>query len=256
MLFETGTVFLGTRNNTNNNSPEPELLFGNLDQDSFSIEKPFLSGVMGGVGAYSAFDYVPKAIDFYTLKGVVGDCLRSLGLDDRKAFTTISYKHGAKLCYMHPGESARLCLKDQERPIGHLGKIHPDIALVFDISPDIFVFELDLCELVNASKEVVRFSNFSRYPVITRDVALLASEEVKIGDILAQAGLVSNASEILHEVSVFDIYRGKNIPAGKKSVALSLILQKSDRTLTDEEAENFVNEFLRLVEQETKAQVR
>jgi len=253
MLFEAGTVFLGKRQN--DGSPEPEALFGSLDQDSFSFEKQFLSGVMAGHGAYSAFDYAPKAMDFYSLKGIIGDCLRSLGFDDSKAYSPLSYKHGCELAYMHPGESACVWL-NPENPVGHLGKLHPDIAEALDLSPETFVFELDILKLADASEEVVRFSNFSRFPVIARDLALLADEDVRIGDILAQASLVTGARETLGDISVFDIYRGKNIPAGKKSVALSLTLQKSDRTLTDEEAENFVSEFLRLVEQKTKAHVR
>lgn len=254
MLFESGTVFLGKRQN--DGVPEHQSLFGSLDQDSFSIERQFLSGVITGVGNFSAFDYVPKALDFFDLKGVISDCLRSLGLDDSKPWASVFYKHGSDRAFLHPGESASVLLKDQENPVGHLGKIHPDIAEALDISPETFVFELDILELADSSKEVVRFTNFSRFPVITRDIALLADEDVKIGDIIAQASLVTNAHETLGSLSVFDIYRGKNIPAGKKSVALSLTLQKSDRTLTDEEAENFVSEFLRLVEQKTKAHVR
>lgn len=254
MLFEAGTVFLGKR--PNDGAPTPKSLFGSLDQDSFSFEKQYLSGVLAGTGAYSAFDHVPKNMDFYSLKGIISDCLRSVGFDDSKAWSRVSYKHGSELAYMHPGESACIWLQNVEKPLGHLGKLHPDIAEALDLLPEIFVFELDILELAKACKDVVRFSNFSRFPVIVRDLALLADEDVKIGDILAQAALVRDAVETLGDISVFDIYRGKNIPAGKKSVALSLTLQKSDRTLTDEEAENFVSEFLRLVEQKTKAHVR
>jgi phenylalanyl-tRNA synthetase beta chain len=254
MLFEAGTVFLGKR--PSEGLPEPQSLFGSLDQDSFSFEKQYLSGVMAGISAYSAFDYVPKALDFYDLKGVISDCLRSLGLDDSQVLAPVYYKHGSECAFMHPGESACIMLKDRENPVGHLGKLHPNIAEALDISAETFVFELDIHELAHASTEVVRFANFSRFPVITRDIALIAEEDVKIGDILEQASLVTHANETLGSISVFDIYRGKNIPAGKKSVALSLTLQKSDRTLTDEEAENFMSEFLRLVEQKTKAHVR
>jgi phenylalanyl-tRNA synthetase beta chain len=253
-LFEVGTVFLGKREHEG--VPKPELLHGSLDQDSFSVEKQFLSGVMGGLAPYSAFDHQAKPLDFYSLKGMASECLRNLGLDDRSKFSPLSYAHDAQLSFMHPGESARILLQDHDLPVGHIGKLHPDIAEKLDIIGDVYVFEFDIARLAQATKEVVRFSNFSRFPVITRDVAFLADEKVLVGDIIAQAYEVSNAQDTLSDISVFDIYRGKNLPEGKKSVGLSLVLQNKERTLTDEEAENFMLEFLRAVEQKTKAHVR
>lgn len=253
-LFEIGTVFLGRRDREG--AHEPALLHSTLDQDSFSIEKQFLAGIMGGLGSYCSFDQAAKPVDFYTLKGVVNEVLAALGLDDRGPKSVISYGHGSEKAYLHPGESARVFLRGHEHPIGFFGKLHPTIAEALDVVGDVFVFELDIAMLASATKDVTRFVNFSRFPVITRDVALLVDESVMIGDILAQAYVVSTASEALSDITVFDIYRGKNISTGKKSVALSITLQNAARTLTDEEAETFVQEFLRLVEQKTGAQVR
>jgi phenylalanyl-tRNA synthetase beta chain len=253
-LFESGTVFLGKREAIT--IAQPMLLHSTLDQDSFCIEKQLFAGVIGGLSPYSAFDHPPHVFDFYSLKGIVSDCFRDLGLDDRAQYAAISYEHDAQLSFMHPGESARIMLRNHDKPVGHLGKLHPDVAESLDVNGDVFVFELDLALIAQHSQDVVRFANFSRFPLITRDVALLADEQVLIGDIMAQAYEVKNAQKILSDVRVFDIYRGKNIPTGKKSVALSLTLQDAEKTLTDEEAELFMKEFLSLVELKTKAHVR
>lgn len=251
-LFEVGTVFLGKRGS--NTRPDPANLTGSLDHDSFSFERQYIAGVMTGLSNYSAFDHAPETCDFYHLKGILSECFKALELDDTLPESALTYRHGAPLAYLHPGESATVLLKGQAA--GHYGKLHPDVASALDIVGEVFVFELDLLKLAEHATETPRYKAFSRFPAISRDVAMLVDESVLIGDILAEVHAVNKSHQKLARVNVFDIYRGKNIDAGKKSVAISLTFQHKERTLVDEDADSFVAEFLNKVEEKTGAVVR
>jgi phenylalanyl-tRNA synthetase beta chain len=256
-LFEVGSVFLGIR--TDGNKPKPEILSGTLDQDSFCRERQMISGIMAGKVSFDAFDHPTKNFDFYHMKGVLTELLYSLGESTKFPDATIYFEHGASVPYLHPGESATIMHRaHQGEPIvlGHYGKLHPDITSSLDIGADTYVFELFIKDIVSVVPDVPKFKPFSRYPVIDRDVAFLVDEDVLVGDILAAAEAVDSAKDSLTNVGVFDVYRGKNIGPGKKSVAISLSLQRADRTLTDEDAEAFVGHFIRLVQEKTGAVIR
>lgn len=253
-LFEIGTVFLGKRISQ---GPKPELLLKTLDQDSFSHEKQAIAGIINGAIPYQAFDGVKGSQDFYDLKGVVSECLLSMGFNDQSLYPTIMYSHGADVPYLHPGESVSVYYKgESEVLLGFMGKLHPHLVKIFDLVGDTFVFELSVEPLARHSNFIKRFKNFSRFPGIVRDVALLVDEEIRILDILKEGSNTPNAKLLLQDINVFDIYRGKNIPNGKKSVAISLTLQRIDRTLTDEEADSFVQSYVSLVHEKTGAQIR
>lgn len=257
-LFELGTIFVGKREA--GAKPSPDSLDGSLDQDSFCIEKQMISGVMAGLSAYHAFDHVLKALDFYHLKGVLSEAFHAVSLNDQFPNANIFFEHGSDRVYLHPGESStivyRPSVSEPRLIVGHFGKLHPEVASALGVLGDAYLFELDLKEIANIVSRIPKFKPFSRYPTIERDVAFLVDEEVKVGDILRMAEAVHDAKLALLNLRVFDIYRGKNIEPGKKSVAISLALQREDRTLTDEEAEAFVGEYIKLVEQETGAKVR
>ncbi len=251
-LFEIGTVFLGKRSALT--KPEPNLLSATLDQDSYAFERQKLAGVMTGFGTFSAFDQAPKARDFYHLKGVMSECFKALGLDDNTPHGPLSFRHGAGVPFLHPGESLSVLLNDQV--IGHFGKVHPNVAVACDVTGEVFVFEFDLLALSEHSSTLARYQPFSRFPGISRDVAMLVNESVLIGDIIGLVHEVDKQHQKLVKVNVFDIYRGKNIETGKKSVAISLTLQDKDRTLLDDDADRFVTDFLTQAELKTGAVVR
>ena len=221
-LFEVGTVFLGVKESSG--KPEPKSLTGTLDQDSFAIEKQYLAGVMSGFLPTDAFDSKSSTYDFFSLKGVISECLTAVGLSLEGPSANVIFHHGSRSPYLHPGESAEIVINGTT--VGHMGKLHPDIAEACGVEGQVFLFELDQSLWSGLKTEVPKYKNFSRFPGITRDVAVLADESVKIGDISALAYDVPEARSYLSEVKIFDIYRGKNIPEGKKSVAISHIAKK------------------------------
>jgi phenylalanyl-tRNA synthetase beta chain len=132
---------------------------------------------------------------------------------------------------LQPGQAASI-LRDG-RDIGLIGKLHPRVARDLELKRDAYVFEVDARAALASSAPVAK--PVSRFPVIRRDIAVLVKEEVS-GEELVQA-VAAAAPELTRDVRIFDIYKGPGIEAGLKSVAISLILQETSRTLTDDDAD-------------------
>ncbi|HEY7398420.1 MAG TPA: phenylalanine--tRNA ligase subunit beta [Gaiellaceae bacterium] len=122
----------------------------------------------------------------------------------------------------HPGKAART-------PAGLVGELHPTL-----LDGEWCGFELDLAELFAASREPVAYRDVITYPAVRQDLAVVVSEDVEAGAIVAAAR--EAAGEELREIRVFDVYRGDPVPAGKKSVAFSVAFQSPERTLADDDA--------------------
>jgi phenylalanyl-tRNA synthetase beta chain len=166
-----------------------------------------------------------QAIDFFDMKADLVAILQLAGAASEVEYRAI--EHPA----LQPGQSAGI-FRDG-RSIGIIGKLHPQLAKSLDLKREAYVFELDaLLALASAAPEV---QPVSRFPVIRRDLAVIVREEVS-GDELVQA-VASVAPDLMRDVRIFDVYQGPGIEAGLKSVAISLILQETSRTLTDDDAD-------------------
>jgi phenylalanyl-tRNA synthetase beta chain len=188
------------------------------------------------LAALSYGDYVQAELgkpaiktSFFTMKGVLEALLGALGLASR-----ISYqppKDGA-LPFLHPGASAEVALDGDI--IGYLGELHPREAMERDLTEPCVVCELDL-EKLRAYGFTPRTTIEAppRFPAVRRDLALLlerAFPAAKVVETVREMG-----SELLEDVTVFDVYEGQSIASGKKSVAMALTYRAKDRTLTDDE---------------------
>ncbi len=123
---------------------------------------------------------------------------------------------------LHPGKAART-------PAGVLGELHPR-----RLEGGWGAFELDLADLFAAAHEPVAYRDVITYPAVRQDIAVAVPEEVAVGDLVASAR--EAAGEELREIRVFDVYRGDQVGAGRKSVAFSVVYQSAERTLTEEDA--------------------
>jgi phenylalanyl-tRNA synthetase beta chain len=167
-----------------------------------------------------------RAADFFDLKGDVEALLATAG--PVAAFDFAVAEHPA----LHPGQSARILRGGLE--VGLLGMLHPRIAAELDLSGDTFLFQL--AQEALAADRLPVFTQVSRFPAIRRDLALVIDAGVPFA--VVESCVRSSAGELLRELILFDVYSGQNIDAGRKSLALGLILQASSQTLTD----NFVDE--------------
>jgi phenylalanyl-tRNA synthetase beta chain len=117
--------------------------------------------------------------------------------------------------------------------IGVLGKLHPALAKRYDLKRPVYLFELDACKALAARAPVA--SSISKFPAIRRDIAVIVDNAVSANDLVE--AVASSAPELIKDVRIFDIYTGPGIEAGRKSIAIGLILQETSRTLTDDDAD-------------------
>ncbi len=152
----------------------------------------------------------------------------------------------------HPGRCADIWIDGVKA--GTFGQIHPLVAANYDMDGEIYAAELDFQALLGLLAEEARYVDLPRFPAVTRDLALVCDESIpvaKLSDCIRTAG-----GKLLTRVELFDIYRGSNIPAGKKSVAFSLELRAEDRTLTDADSDGVLSAVLEALESQLGAVIR
>ena len=171
-----------------------------------------------------------RAVDFYDVKGDLENLLR--GRSGSLEFSPVD--HPA----LHPGQTA--CVSLDGKKVGILGALHPNLHAEFDLKVPAFVFELELdaCGRFPSA----RFSPWSEYPIVARDLNVVVAEDTS-------ASAVENCArslgiESLREVIVFDVYRGKGLEPERKSLALHLIFQSFSGTLKDEEVDGFLERVI------------
>ena len=163
--------------------------------------------------------------DFFDIKADVEALLALPLTDDAIEFRAV--KHPA----LQPGQAAEIWRGKES--IGVVGKLHPSIAKAYDLKRAVYLFELDAVKTLasNAPAAV----SISKFPAIRRDIAVIVDNEISSADLVAAVAASSPA--LIQGVRIFDIYTGEGIEAGRKSVAISLILQETSRTLTDDDAD-------------------
>lgn len=217
------------------------------EKGSLPDEKGRLGILASGCRYDGSWHYQGVYIDFYDLKGCVENVLAGLNIREVR-FTVAS-----DVPYLHPGRACRIY--GGNRLLGVLGEVHPDIRERFGIRRTVVVAELDmdvLLELWHPHRDA--FTEISKFPPSVRDVAFIVGERVEAQELLDAA--VKERKEILEKVSIFDIYRGKNIPEGTKSIGLRFVYRALNRTLTDEEVNVTHAQIIQAVVNATSAAVR
>ena len=205
-------------------------------EDGLAVENKVLS-----MGAYGS------DMDFYALKGCAEAILKDLRAEDVHfevpSVTNPSY---------HPGRVADVYAGAQR--IGVLGQVHPLVAQNYGVDAQFYCAELELNALMAAKGADPEYVPLPKFPNLTRDIAVVCDEVVTVGAL--EACIRKGAKGLLKECKLFDIYRGKGVDEGKKSVAFNLVLRADDRSLTSEEADEDVKSILAALEKELGAVLR
>lgn len=135
---------------------------------------------------------------------------------------------------------------------GWLGKIHPALAAELDLSQDIYLFELDLAQIMPAS--LPKFAEISEFPAVRRDLAFVLPATIPAGRVLAAVREV--CGETLRDLRLFDVYRGQNVGEGNVSLALGLTFQDRSRTLGETDISSLTEAVVSLLKQEFNAHLR
>ena len=205
---------------------------------AFEIARAFWSGdggapeeraVIGGIacGKMPASGIFAEARNesFYDAKGIVEALLAGLRV------SAVRWSRDGVPPFLHPGKAATI--RREDRVLGYLGGVHPDVAKAADLEGDVWVFEIAVGELAACALPPIVVEALAKYPPVVRDLALVADETFEARAVI---DMLSQHPDLLVEnVLLFDVYRGSPIPAGKKSLAYSIAYRAPERTLTDDE---------------------
>ncbi len=248
-IFEIGRVYL------------PRSGSAGDDQSWLPDEPRRLALALAGPREWLAWNRVAAApLDFFDLKGVIEVMLERLGLAERAIFTPLTDDER-----LHPGRAARLALaamsqngkanpQSEPVPVGVLGELHPDVQERLELrTARAAVAEIDLDALLDQMREP-HYHSISRYPATMQDLALVVDSAVPAEQVtmLIRRG----AGDLLESLTLFDIYSGEQVGAGKRSLAYRLVFRAPDRTLSDEALGKVRAKVVRLLEREIGATLR
>ncbi|MBR6748408.1 MAG: phenylalanine--tRNA ligase subunit beta [Clostridia bacterium] len=196
---------------------------GNVDTHKAPTETVCLT-----LGAYGA------GYDFFALKGAVEGIAAALKIRG------LRYAANRENPSFHPGRCADVFVGD--KLLGTIGQVHPLVAAEFDMPTDAYIAMLDEAVLMESATDLVLYQPLPRFPASTRDLAIVCDEATPAAAL--EDCIRAGAGELLEAVKLFDIYRGEQVPAGKKSVAYKLTLRNPERTLTDADSEGAVSAII------------
>ena len=172
-----------------------------------------------------------KKVDFYIIKGIAEELLDFLGYGGRYSFVVKDNMPEQ----LHPGQSAMISVNNDI--VGLIGKVHPEIT-----KEDVFIMEINLDKLLAKKTGKMKYKEISKYPTVKKDISILVDKAVTSNDIAV--AIKKSAGSLLLNTEVFDVYTGKGIEEGKKSLAYSLTFGTNDRTLTDEEINKVLEKII------------
>lgn len=184
-----------------------------------------------------------QSFNFYDIKGIVEGLLHKISLDN---WQFISYSDQV----IEDG----LEIDINDNAIGYLGQLNRRISEGMELEDDVLVAEIEVDPLFINQRSVKSYQPVFRFPWVERDVALVVDEEIEVAELLNT--IYQKGEKLLTDVEIFDVYRGKQIPEGKKSMAFRLIFQSPERTLKEEEINNLMNMIISAVSKDYDAKLR
>ena len=183
---------------------------------------------------------------FFTLKGELEAIFK--GLRIRKAAYTAVKDNPS----YHPGRCAKVTIDGCD--LGYIGQVHPLVAKNYGIDAEVYCAEIDFTKLFDLQLPAPTYVPLPKYPTVSRDLAVVCDEALTVAEV--ENVMTAAAGKLLRSISLFDIYRGKGVAEGKKSLAFSLELRADDRTLTDADSEAVVTKILTALSEKLGASLR
>lgn len=185
-------------------------------------------------------------VDYLHIKGVVENILDALGIEK------FSFKRESENPSFHPGKTAALYIKKDL--VGILGEVHPDAADNYGVDERCYIAELNLDILYSYANLDKKYKALPKFPAVTRDMAILIDDAVLVQDI--EDIMWKQGGNMVESIKLFDVYKGEQIPEGKKSIAYSMIYRLENKTLTDAEVNKVHDKIVRTLENRLGAQLR
>ncbi|MDV6168504.1 phenylalanine--tRNA ligase subunit beta [Flavobacterium sp. DG1-102-2] len=206
-------------------------------------ENKHLTLTVTGNRLNESWSYAQKPTDFFMFKGYVNLITTRLGITKVQTQPIANYIFAEGIALAAGNET-----------IVEFGTIKKSILKHFDIKQEVFFADFNWDAIIKLVSGKIKYTEISKFPEVRRDLALLVDEQVSFESIYSVAKQAEKS--LLKDVSLFDVYEGNNLPEGKKSYAVSFMLQDSSKTLTDEQIDKIMNKIRQNLEKETGAQLR
>jgi phenylalanyl-tRNA synthetase beta chain len=218
-----------SRKNSNLKLFELKKVFFPQEGERLPKEVKYLAGLAMGVDRDLHWAFSPRQVDFYDIKGCVEDLLEGLQVKG------IKFNRAEDIPYLHPGKASRILSEGDV--LGVLGEVHPQVLGRYEIQGKAFLFEIDFEKMVKGTMEGKRFRPLPKFPAVYRDLSMVIDETLEAEKVVET--IRTFRQPFIDELQLFDVYRGAPIPEGKKGVSCRIRYQASDRTLTDEEVNQY-----------------
>lgn len=184
--------------------------------------------------------------DFYYLKETVDTLLKRLGIFN------VEYVREENNPTFHPGRTANLLVDGQV--LGTIGEIHMDVCENYHINRRVYIGQLDFEQIINLADFEKTYKPLPKYPSTSRDIAIVVDEDVMVGQV--EKIILNHGKDLIEDIQLFDIYRGEQIPADKKSLAFSIVYRSYERTLKDKEVNKIQEAIIKDLEDNLNAKLR
>ena len=206
-------------------------------------ERMLLSGALSGIFEKSLWQQKVEKVDFYLVKGILEELFTKLGINVVYLPYQMENMHSGKTAGIYAGEDF----------LGFVGAIHPKYQKSHGLN-ETYVFELDLNKIYALHSDKLNYAPVSKYPSITRDLAIVCDKNIKASDI---ASLIKQTGKkILVDIELFDLYVDDSIGADKKQLAYKLTFMDSEKTLESADVEKVIKSILNRLEFTYKATLR
>lgn len=184
-------------------------------------------------------------LDFYDLKGVTENLMDEFHIEKYRILSSNNDS-------MHPGRTAELLINN--RRIGCLGEVHPEVLEKYDIPVRVYIAEFNFEEILRQCNMDIKYKTLPKYPSVERDIAIVVAEEITAGQ--AEEIIRNKGGKLIEDIKLFDIYRGSQIKEGYKSLAYSIVYRSDEKTLSEEDITKVQNKIVNSLVNQVGAELR
>jgi phenylalanyl-tRNA synthetase beta chain len=222
-------------------------LFEISNLNTLSQQQERLSIVQCGNATLSSWQKKTIAYDFYSIKGLIYQVLMDVGVQEQR----IRLEKGAEHPLFHPLRSAKLYI--DQTLIGLMGEIHPKAQKTYQVSK-LWMAEINIDHVYQTKLAKVKFVPIYKTPIVYRDFAFVLDQSIEVD--LVQKTILKASKAYIQSVEVFDVYQGEHLAPGKKSIALSVALQATDRTFSEDEIKSIEQDIIMACQKQLNAELR